>query len=78
MHEPGKGRPDGEARIYADERGEYLAFKVTDDRLVTRLAAVEVIRDMVTLRNIGNGSLSRSAAPWNSGARHGLKPARAD
>ena len=27
-----------EARLYADERKEYLAFKTTDDRLVTRLA----------------------------------------
>jgi Large polyvalent protein-associated domain 7 len=48
-NEPGKDRPDGEARLYADERGEYLAFKVTDDRLVTRLAAAEVIRDMVSV-----------------------------
>ena len=40
---------DGEARLYADERGEYLAFKVTEDRLVTRLAAAEVIRDMVSV-----------------------------
>ena len=48
-NEPGKDRPNGEARLYADERGEYLAFKVTDDRLVTRLAAAEVIRDMVSV-----------------------------
>lgn len=48
-NEPGKDGPDGEARLYADERGEYLAFKVADDRLVTRLAAVEVIRDMVSV-----------------------------
>ena len=45
----GKDRLDGDARLYADERGEYLAFKVTDDRLVTRLAAAEVIRDMVSV-----------------------------
>ncbi|MGY8635491.1 LPD7 domain-containing protein [Bradyrhizobium sp. 14AA] len=38
-----------EARLYADERKEYLAFKTTDDRLVTRLAAAEVIRDMVSV-----------------------------
>jgi Large polyvalent protein-associated domain 7 len=44
-----KDGADGEARLYADERGEYLAFKVTDDRLVTRLAAAEVIRDMVSV-----------------------------
>ncbi|MGY4363956.1 hypothetical protein ACVW1A_000021 [Bradyrhizobium sp. LB1.3] len=39
----------GEARLYADEHGEYLAFKVTEDLLVTRLAAAEVIRDMVAV-----------------------------
>ncbi|SFJ58647.1 LPD7 domain-containing protein [Bradyrhizobium sp. Gha] len=38
-----------EARLYADERKEYLAFKTTDDRLVTRMAAAEVIRDMVSV-----------------------------
>ena len=47
--EPGKDGPEGEARLYADERGEYLAFKATQDRLVTRLAAAEVIRDMVSV-----------------------------
>ncbi|WP_024582769.1 LPD7 domain-containing protein [Bradyrhizobium sp. OHSU_III] len=48
-NESGKDRLDGEARLYADERGEYLAFKVTEDRLITRLAAAEVIRDMVSV-----------------------------
>lgn len=48
-NEPGKDEVDGEARLYADQRGEYLAFKVTEDRLVTRLAAAEVIRDMVSV-----------------------------
>jgi Large polyvalent protein-associated domain 7 len=48
-NEPGKDGTNDEARLYADERGEYLAFKVTDDRLVTRLAAAEVIRDMVSV-----------------------------
>ena len=38
-----------DARLYADERKEYLAFKATDDRLVTRIAAAEVIRDMVSV-----------------------------
>jgi hypothetical protein len=47
--EPGTVGPTGEARLYADQRGEYLAFKVIDDRLVTRLAAAEVIRDMVSV-----------------------------
>jgi Large polyvalent protein-associated domain 7 len=49
IDEPGRDGPNGEARLYADERGEYLAFKVADDRLVTRLAAAEVIRDMVSV-----------------------------
>jgi hypothetical protein len=40
---------NGQARLYADERGEYLAFKVTEDRLVTRLEAAEVIRDMISV-----------------------------
>jgi hypothetical protein len=48
-NEPGKDGADGGARLYADERGEYLAFKVTEDRLVTRLAAAEVVRDMVSV-----------------------------
>ncbi|HEV2160573.1 LPD7 domain-containing protein [Bradyrhizobium sp.] len=44
-----KDGSDREARLYADERKEYLAFKTTEDRLVTRLAAAEVIRDMVSV-----------------------------
>lgn len=48
-NEPGKDGPNGEARLYADERGKYLAFKATHDHLVTRLAAAEVIRDMVSV-----------------------------
>ncbi|MBR1231640.1 hypothetical protein JQ611_06195 [Bradyrhizobium sp. AUGA SZCCT0182] len=48
-NEPGKEGADGQARLYADERGEYLAFKVAENRLVTRLAAAEVIRDMVSV-----------------------------
>src|SRR6516164_1508276 len=47
--ETGKDGPEGEARLYADERGEYLAFKITEDRLVTRLAAAEIVRDMVSV-----------------------------
>ena len=44
-----KDRSDREVRLYADERKEYLAFKTTDDRLITRIAAAEVIRDMVSV-----------------------------
>ncbi|MDH2404962.1 hypothetical protein QCM77_34340 [Bradyrhizobium sp. SSUT18] len=47
--ESGKDGSDREARLYADERREYLAFKTTDDRLLTRIAAAEVIRDMVSV-----------------------------
>lgn len=47
--EPGKDGAGQEARLYADERGEYLVFKVTEDRLVTRLAAADVLRDMVSV-----------------------------
>ncbi|WP_230646832.1 LPD7 domain-containing protein [Bradyrhizobium sp. Leaf401] len=44
-----KDGSDLEARLYADERKEYLAFKTTDNRLVTRLASAEVIQDMVSV-----------------------------
>ena len=44
-----KDGSDREARLYADERKEYLAFKANEDRLVTRIAAAEVIRDMVSV-----------------------------
>ncbi|MCP2223657.1 LPD7 domain-containing protein [Bradyrhizobium elkanii] len=47
--ESDKDGSSGEARLYADELKEYLAFKTTDDRLVTRIAAAEVIRDMVSV-----------------------------
>jgi hypothetical protein len=48
-NESEKDGSNGGARFYADERGEYLAFKLTEDRLITRLAAAEVIRDMVSV-----------------------------
>ncbi|CAD5292016.1 conserved hypothetical protein [Bosea sp. 62] len=38
-----------EANAYADPRGEYLAFKVSAERLATRLEDVGVIRDMVSI-----------------------------
>ena len=43
-----KGKQDA-ARFYADERGKYLAFKLAEDRLTTRLTAPEVIRDMIAV-----------------------------
>ena len=74
---PAKIGADGDARLYADESGEYLAFKVADDRLVTRLAAAEVIRDMVSVAQHRQWAPLTSVAPWNSGVRRGLRPARA-
>lgn len=37
------------AKIYVDPRGEYLAFKVSTDRLATRLEDAGVVRDMVSV-----------------------------
>lgn len=38
-----------EAKVYADPRGEYLAFKVSAGRMATRLEDAGVIRDMVSV-----------------------------
>ncbi len=38
-----------EARIYADRSGEYLVAKAGRDRLVTRVASIEVVRDLVAI-----------------------------
>ena len=38
-----------EAKVYADPRGEYLAFKVSTDRMATRLEDAGVVRDMVSV-----------------------------
>lgn len=38
-----------EAKVYADPRGEYLAFKVSTDRMATRLEDAGVVRDMVSI-----------------------------
>lgn len=38
-----------EAKAYADPRGEYLAFKVSAERMATRLEDAGVIRDMVSI-----------------------------
>ena len=38
-----------EAKVYADPKGEYLAFKVTTERMATRLEDSGVIRDMVSI-----------------------------
>lgn len=47
-----KADPDDEvirARIYADRKGEYLAFKDAGDRLSTRNRAPGIVRDMVAV-----------------------------
>ena len=68
-----------EARLYADERGEYLAFKVTEDRLITRLVAAEVIRDMIAVAEHRNwqalqirGSEEFRREAWLEAASRGL------
>ncbi|MDZ4369664.1 MAG: LPD7 domain-containing protein [Afipia sp.] len=38
-----------EAKVYADPKGEYLAFKVSAERMATRLEDAGVIRDMVSI-----------------------------
>ena len=89
-HESGNDRPDGEAQLYADQRGEYLAFKVREDRLITRLAAAEVIRDMITVAQHRQwealhvrGSVEFRREVWlEAGARgievHGYQPNERD
>ena len=37
------------ARIYADPHGEYLVAKTSPDRLVTRVASLEIVRDLVAI-----------------------------
>ncbi|WP_156330519.1 LPD7 domain-containing protein [Bosea vaviloviae] len=41
--------PGDEAKIYADPKGEYLAFKVTSERMATRLEDAGVVRDMISI-----------------------------
>lgn len=38
-----------EVRIYADRSGEYLVAKAGRDRLVTQVASLEIVRDMVAI-----------------------------
>ncbi|PPQ14473.1 hypothetical protein CV770_36735 [Bradyrhizobium sp. AC87j1] len=75
-----KDRSGREARLYADERKEYLAFKTTDNRLVTRIAAAEVILDMVSvaqhrqweaLHVRGSGEFRREA--WLEASARGIE-----
>jgi Large polyvalent protein-associated domain 7 len=68
------------ARVYADAKGEYLAFKDTGARLTTRLGGADVARDMVavavhrgweTLRVRGSASFRREA--WLEASARGLE-----
>jgi hypothetical protein len=52
-----------DARVYADERGEYLAFKATEDRLTTRLASAQVIHDMIAVAEHRNWQVIPQASP---------------
>jgi hypothetical protein len=44
-----EARVGDEAKVYADPRGEYLAFKVSADRMATRLEDAGLIRDMISV-----------------------------
>ncbi len=56
---PTNGGAGLEARVYADERGEYLAFKVVENRLTTRLPSAQVIHDMVAVAEHRNWQIIR-------------------
>lgn len=38
-----------EARLYADRGGEYLVAKAGRDRLVTQVASIEIVRDLIAI-----------------------------
>jgi hypothetical protein len=69
-----------EARVYADERGEYLAFKATEDRLTTRLASAQVIHDMIAVAEHRNwqaihlrGSAEFRREAWLEASARGME-----
>ena len=68
-----------EAKVYADPRGEYLAFKVSTDRMATRLEDAGVVRDMVSIaRHRGwaevqvSGSVEFRRTAWLEASLRGL------
>jgi hypothetical protein len=68
------------ARIYADERGEYLAFKALENRLTTRLASAQVIHDMVAVAEHRNwqtirvhGSMEFRREAWLEASARGME-----
>ncbi|MGD9539897.1 LPD7 domain-containing protein [Methylocystis sp.] len=69
-----------EARVYADERGEYLAFKATEDRLTTRLASAQVVHDMIAVAGHRNwqaihlrGSAEFRREAWLEASARGME-----
>lgn len=68
------------ARVYADERGEYLAFKATEDRLTTRLTSAQVIHDMIAVAEHRNweaihlrGSVEFRREAWIEASARGME-----
>ncbi len=69
-----------EAKIYADRDGEYLIAKAGRDRLVTLVASVEIVRDLVAVaahrgweRVELTGSLEFRREAWLAASRHGIE-----
>ncbi len=69
-----------EARIYADRGGEYLVAKAGRDRLVTQVASIEVVRDLVAIaahrgwqRVELTGSLEFRREAWLAASARGIE-----
>jgi hypothetical protein len=68
-------------KVYADERGEFLAFKATQDRLTTRLASTQVIHDMLAVAEhrawrvvLLRGSVEFRREAWLEAGVRGIEP----
>lgn len=69
-----------EARIYADRGGEYLVAKARRDRLVTLVASIEIVRDLVAIaehrgweRIELTGSLEFRREAWLAASARGIE-----
>lgn len=69
-----------EARIYADRGGEYLVAKAGRDRLVTQVASIEIVRDLVAIaahrgwqRIELTGSLEFKREAWLAASARGIE-----
>lgn len=78
--QPAKEGAALEARVYADERGEYLAFKATEDRLTTRFASAQVVHDMIAVAEHRNwqaihlrGSAEFRREAWLEASARGME-----